>query len=89
MSKSRFRPILLAFLTNFAGFLPILLETSSPLKIRVGARAYAHPAPYCLFFKMIDDDAPARNHQIRIFQQLEATERIALHRNQIGWRIHL
>jgi len=25
---SRFRPILLAFLTNFAGFLPTLLETS-------------------------------------------------------------
>lgn len=27
--SSRFRPILLAFLTNFAGFLPTLLETSS------------------------------------------------------------
>ena len=26
--SSRFRPILLAFLTNFAGFLPTLLETS-------------------------------------------------------------
>jgi len=26
--RSRFRPILLAFLTNFAGFLPTLLETS-------------------------------------------------------------
>ncbi len=25
---ARFRPILLAFLTNFAGFLPTLLETS-------------------------------------------------------------
>jgi hypothetical protein len=28
ISKSRFWPILLAFLTNFAGFLPTLLETS-------------------------------------------------------------
>ena len=32
---ARFRPILLAFLTNFVGFLPILLETSEQAQFLV------------------------------------------------------
>jgi hypothetical protein len=45
------------------------------------------PKRFRLFLEMIDDHPAARNHQIRIFQQLEALERITLDRNQIGRRI--